>query len=100
MSYDLNLTNTSVYNATNSHYKYDVHVGEEYLTTVLYTATLVQYTIPPYNGRVQINVVHSFVVGDQINIIQGVGGIAANPGMEGLFTVLVAGVGFIVVNSL
>ena len=100
VSYDLNLTNTSVYNATNSHYKYDVHVGEEYLTTSLYTGPLVQYTIPPFNNRVRINLVHSFVVGDQINIIQNVGGIAANPGMEGLFTVLVAGVGFIVVNSL
>lgn len=100
VTYDLNLTNTSVYNASGSHYKYDVHVGEEFLTTALYTGPLVQYTISPFNNRVQINLTHSFVVGDQINIIQNVGGIAANPGMEGLFTVLVAGVGFIVVNSL
>ena len=40
VSYDLNLTNTTVYNATNSHYKYDVKVGEEYLTTTNYTFNL------------------------------------------------------------
>jgi hypothetical protein len=40
VSYDLNLTNTSAYNAPNSHYKYDVKVGEEYLTTTLYTFAL------------------------------------------------------------
>lgn len=100
VTYDLNLANTSVYDANNSHYKYDVHVGEEFLTTALYTGPLVQYTTLPYNNRVQINLTHSFIVGDQINITQGPGGIAANPGMEGLFTVLVVGVGFIVVNSL
>ena len=99
VSYDLNLTNTSAYNAPNSHYKYDVKVGEEYLTTTLYTFALTQYIPAPYNGRVQINVANTFVVGDQINITQGVGG-SANPNLEGLFTVLVANPLYIVVNSL
>jgi hypothetical protein len=99
VSYDLNLTNTTVYNAPGSHYKYDVKVGEEYLTTTTYTAALTQYLVAPYIGRVQINVANTFAVGDQINITQiGVG--IANPSMEGLFTVVVANPAFIVVNVL
>ena len=100
VSYDLNLTNTSAYNATNSHYKYDVHVGEEYLTTTTYVAPLTQYLTAPYAGRVQINVANTFIVGDQINITQNLPGPTANPNLEGLFTVLVANPAFIVVNSL
>ena len=65
VSYDLNLTNTTVYNATNSHYKYDVKVGEEYLTTTNYTFNLTNNA-----GNVQINVANTFVAGDQINITQ------------------------------
>jgi hypothetical protein len=94
VSYDLNLTNTSVYNATNSHYKYDVHVGEEYLTTTTYTNNLTASGL-----NVQINVANTFVAGDQINITQADLGVA-NPNLEGLFTVLSVGVGFLVVNSL
>ena len=94
VSYDLNLTNTSAYNATNSHYKYDVKVGEEYLTTTSYSLPLTQ------NGvNVQINVVNTFVAGDQINITQNPPGATANPNLEGLFTVLSVGVGFLVVSS-
>ena len=99
VSYDLNLNNTSVYNATGSHYKYDVRIGEEYLTTTNYIAPLVVWPTAPYAGRVRINVANTFVVGDQINITQGVGG-TANPNLEGLFTVLVANPAYIVVNSL
>jgi len=99
VSYDLNLNNTSVYNAPGSHYKYDVRIGEEYLTTTSYSLALTQYLIAPYVGRVQINVANTFIVGDQINIVQtGVG--VANPNLEGLFTVLVANPAYIVVNSL
>lgn len=93
VSYDLNLTNTSAYNATNSHYKYDVKVGEEYLTTTSYINSLSNNAT-----NVQINVANTFVVGDQINITQADLG-AANPNLEGLFTVLSVGVGFLVVNS-
>lgn len=94
VSYDLDLTNTSVYNAINSHYEYDLHIGEEYLTTTSYINSL-----SSSGGNVQINVVNTFVAGDQINIAQADGGIA-NPNLEGLFTVLSVGVGFLVVNSL
>ena len=93
VSYDLNLTNTSVYNATNSHYKYDVKVGEEYLTTTNYTNNLTNNA-----GNVQINVANTFVAGDQINIAQADLGVA-NPNLEGLFTVLSVGVGYLVVSS-
>ena len=99
VSYDLNLTNTSVYNAPGSHYKYDVRIGEEYLTTTLYTAALTQWVTSPYAGRVRINVANTFLVGDQINITQADLGVA-NPNLEGLFTVLVANPAYIVVNSL
>lgn len=93
VSYDLNLTNTTVYNAVNSHYKYDVKVGEEYLTTTNYINNLTNNA-----GNVQINVVNTFVAGDQINITQADFGVA-NPNLEGLFTVLSVGVGFLVVSS-
>jgi hypothetical protein len=99
VSYDLNLNNTSVYNAPNSHYKYDVRIGEEYLTTTSYSLALTQYLIAPYVGRVQINVANTFIVGDQINIVQTGAGVT-NPNLEGLFTVLVANPAYIVVNSL
>ena len=100
VSYDLNLTNTSVYNAVDSHYKYDLHIGEEYLTTTTYALALTQYLTAPYSGNVQINVANTFVVGDQINIAQNLPGPTANPNLEGLFTVLVANPAYIVVNSL
>ena len=100
VSYDLNLTNTSVYNAVDSHYKYDLHIGEEYLTTTTYALALTQYLTAPYAGNVQINVANTFVVGDQINIAQNLPGPTANPNLEGLFTVLVANPAYIVVNSL
>jgi len=93
VSFDLFPYNTTVYDAPNSHYKYDVHVGEEYLTVVQYTASLTNN-----GGNVQINVTNSFVAGDQIVIAQSDGGVA-NPNLEGLFTVLSVGVGYLVVNS-
>ena len=99
VSYDLNLNNTSVYNAPGSHYKYDVRIGEEYLTTTSYSLALTQWVTAPYAGRVQINVANTFIVGDQINITQTGAGVA-NPNLEGLFTVLVANPAYIVVNSL
>ena len=99
VSYDLNLANTSAYNATNSHYKYDVRIGEEYLTTTTYINNLVVWPTAPFAGRVRINVANTFLVGDQINITQADLGVA-NPNLEGLFTVLVANPLYIVVNSL
>jgi hypothetical protein len=99
VSYDLNLTNTSVYDANNSHYQYDVKVGEEYLTTTTYSLAIAQWLTAPYVGKVRINVANTFVVGDQINITQNIPGPTANPNLEGLFTVLVANPLYIVVSS-
>jgi len=91
VSFDFYPTNNTVYDATNSHYQYDVRVGEEYLTVVQYFAALTNN-----GGNVQINVANSFVVGDQINIIQAGPG---NPNLEGLQTVIAVGAGYLVVNS-
>lgn len=91
VSFDFYPTNNTVYDATNSHYQYDVRVGEEYLTVVQYFAALTNN-----GGNVQINVANSFVVGDQINIIQAG---TANPNLEGLQTVIAVGAGYLVVNS-
>jgi hypothetical protein len=99
VSFDLFPTNTTVYNAPNSYYKYDLKVGEEYLTTTTFTTTMSQYTTAPYGGRVQLNGANTFVVGDQIVLTQtGIG--TVNPTLDGLYTVLVATPTFIVINFL
>jgi len=99
VSYDLNPTNTTVYNATNSHYKYDVKIGEEYLTTTTFTSSMSQYVTAPFAGRVQLNGANSFVVGDQIVLTQTGAG-TANANLDGLYTVLVATGTYIVINFL
>jgi hypothetical protein len=99
VSFDLFPTNTTAYDATNSHYKYDVKVGEEYLTTTSFTSAMTQYVTSPYAGRVQLNGTNTFVVGDQIVLTQtGLGGVNAN--LDGLYTVLVATPTYIVINFL
>jgi len=99
VSYDLFPTNTTAYPAPNSHYKYDVKVGEEYLTTTTFTLAMTQYVTSPYVGRVQLNGANTFVVGDQIVLTQtGVG--TANANLDGLYTVLVATGTYIVINFL
>lgn len=99
VSYDLEPTNTTVYNATNSHYKYDVKIGEEYLTTTTFTSAMSQYVTAPYAGTVQLNGANSFVVGDQIVLTQTGAG-TANANFDGLYTVLVATPTYIVINFL
>jgi hypothetical protein len=94
VSFDLDTTSTSFYAATNSYYEYEIETGEEYTTRVDYTNTLVDSS-----GNVRINVTNTFVAGDRINISQDDNG-AANPYLEGLFTVLSATGSYIVVNSL
>ena len=99
VSFDLFPTNTTVYNAPNSHYKYDLKVGEEYLTTTSFTSAMTQYTTAPYAGRVRLNGANTFAVGDQIVLTQtGLG--AANANFDGLYTVLVATPTSIVINFL
>ena len=99
VSFDLEPTNTSVYDAFNSSYKYDLKVGEEYLTTTSFTSPMTQYVTAPYAGRVRLNGANTFAVGDQIVLTQtGVG--TANANFDGLYTVLVATGTYIVINFL
>lgn len=83
VSYDFNPAITTFYDASNSYYKYDVKIGEEYIFTLSYTSSLTDDS-----GYVEITptVGHPFVVGDQLNIIQSDSGVS-NPGVEGLHTV-------------
>jgi hypothetical protein len=94
VTYDLKETFTTFYQAPNSYYKYDVKVGEEYLTSISYTFALTSSA-----GKVQINVANTFAVGDQVAITQADLGVA-NPQLEGLFTVISATGSAFVVNSL
>ena len=94
VTYNLKETATVAYTALNSYYKYDVKVGEEYLTSKTYTSPLTNS-----GGNVQINVVNTFSVGDQVTINQADLGVA-NPQLEGLFTVISATAISFVVNSL
>jgi hypothetical protein len=94
VSFDLDTTSTSYYDAENSYYTYKIELGEEYTTRVDYTNTLANSS-----GNVRINVTNTFVAGDRINIKQDDGGVA-NPYLEGLFTVLSATGSYVVVNSL
>jgi hypothetical protein len=68
--------------ATDSFYKYDVKVGEEYIVAVAYTASLTNSS-----GNVKITATHSYQVGDQVVISQADSGVA-NPQLEGLHTVI------------
>lgn len=94
VSFDTETANTSFYAASNSYAEYTLETGEEYVTRVDYINTLVNSS-----GNVRINVANSFVAGDRINIKQDDNG-AANPYLEGLFTILSATGSYIVVNSL
>jgi hypothetical protein len=92
VSWDLDTMVTSNYGAPNSHYNYDVKVGEEYVYEVNYTSSLSNAS-----GNVRINVSNSFASGDQVIITQADGG-AANPQLEGLHTVISATGSAFVVN--
>jgi hypothetical protein len=94
VTYNLQETSTTFYAAPNSYYKYDVKVGEEYLTATSYTSALTASST-----NVQINVANTFTVGSQVVIAQADLGVA-NPQLEGLFTVISATAISFVVNSL
>jgi hypothetical protein len=68
-----------------SWYQYDIRFGYEYTANIQYTASL---TIDGLNTNITSSTAHGFVVGDQISITQAFGGIAANPVLEGLHTVI------------
>jgi hypothetical protein len=94
VSYDFDQLLTESDPATNSYYKYDLKVGEEFVTSYTYTANLVNN-----GGNVQITptVAHTFVVGDQIILNAGV----ANTAISGLWTVIgVSGTTNFTINAL
>ena len=82
VSFDFNPYITTFYDAANSYYNYDIKFGEEYIFDLSYTASLTDN-----GGNVRITANHPFQVGDQVNITQADGGVA-NPGVEGLHTVI------------
>jgi hypothetical protein len=94
VTYNLKETATVAYTATSSYYKYDIKIGEEYLTSTSYTSALTAS-----GTNVQINVANTFTVGSQVVIAQADLGVA-NPQLEGLFTVISATAISFVVNSL
>jgi hypothetical protein len=81
--------------ATNSWYQYDIDLGYEYIDNINYETSLADN-----GGNVQISfTAHGFVQGDQISITQDDLGVA-NPGVEGLHTVLSATANNFTINAL
>jgi hypothetical protein len=79
--------------ALNTNFKYFLKVGEEYVESYAYTSSLTSDS-----GNVKITFTNPFVIGDQVYIDQADGGVA-NPNLQGYFTVIGQGSGYIVVNS-
>lgn len=79
-----------------SWFLYDIKFGYEYTANIQYTNSLTQSAgddiVIHYNA-------HGFVAGDQIIITQAAGGIAANPTVEGLHTVIFASANLFVINA-
>jgi hypothetical protein len=94
VSYDFDQVLIESDPATNSYYKYDLKVGEEYVVTYTYTANLVDN-----GGNIQITptTAHTFQVGDQIVLFAGV----ANSAVNGLWTVIaISGTTNFTINAL
>jgi hypothetical protein len=84
------------YNVSESWYQYDIEFGYEFTSNIIYTNSLVESG----GGDVEIQYnAHGFVLGDQISITQAAGGIAANPTVEGLHTVIFASANLFVINA-
>ena len=78
-----------------SWYQYDIDLGFEYISNINYTSSLTDNA-----GNVRITyTAHGFVANDQILIVQSDGGVA-NPGVEGLHTVLSATANNFTINAL
>lgn len=75
---DFQPSNYSELDTPASRYKYDVKIGEEYIVTFNYTASLTNN-----GGNVKITCTHSFAVGDQVVVDAG-----TNTLITGLWTVL------------
>jgi len=79
-----------------SWYQYDIEFGYEFTSNIIYINSLVESG----GGDVEIQyTAHGFVLGDQISITQAAGGIAANPTVEGLHTVVYAEANLFVINA-
>ena len=78
-----------------SWYQYDINLGFEYISNINYTSSL---THSGTNVRINYTA-HGFVANDQILIVQSDGGVA-NPGVEGLHTVLSATANNFTINAL
>lgn len=79
-----------------SWFQYDIKFGFEYTANIQYIQSLSEST----GGDVVIHYnAHGFVLGDQISITQAFGGIAANPTVEGLHTVIFASANLFVINA-
>jgi hypothetical protein len=88
--------NFAVEQVNESWYQYDIRFGYEYTANIQYTNSLSQST----GGDIVIHYnAHGFVAGDQISITQAFGGIAANPTVEGLHTVIFASTNLFVINA-
>lgn len=83
----------NLYAPTNSYFEFTLKVGEEYIESYNYILNLTNSS-----GNVRINFTSPFIVGSQIYIDQSDGG-SANPNLQGYFTVIAQGTGYIVVNS-
>jgi hypothetical protein len=81
LAWDFEPTITTDYDAANCYFNFTLQTGEEYLAEFTYTSSLTNSS-----GYVRVNVNNTFVVGDQINIVQADGG-TANPLVEGLHVV-------------
>ena len=78
-----------------SWYQYDIDLGFEYISNINYTSSLTDNA-----GNVRITyTAHGFVANDQILIVQSDGGVA-NPGVEGLHTVISANANDFTINAL
>jgi len=82
-------------NSSESWYQYDIRFGYEYIDNINYGTSLANNA-----GNVQITfTAHGFVQGDQVSITQDDLGVA-NPGVEGLHTVLSATANNFTINAL
>ena len=81
LAFDFEPNVNTDYAAVNSFFAFTLKTGEEYLAEFTYTSSLTNSS-----GFVRVNVNNTFVVGDQINIVQADGG-TANPLVEGLHVV-------------
>jgi len=84
VSWDLDTTSTSWYDAPNSIFSYHLEVGEEQVAEYPYTASLITNA-----GNTEITATNVFIAGDQVVITQADLGVA-NPLLEGLHTIVSA----------